>query len=184
MQNKSCLQAKEVLFVMWVMQVLSCMCSRWLLFAVVQEVGYGRHCLAESCGLSGNGDEKVGGSGIDVIAQRVVEALQPLCQFGSLVEQDVVTCRDYEYGRQRLQCLVVCQTHRHQRVAFLLTGVCLVEGFKQFGVVAVALGVILPRSRLFGEQLRDGIYGNHLADSFCRHGSGNGKVAARTVAAY
>ena len=60
------------------------MCSRWLLFAVVQEVGYGRHCLAESCGLSGNGDEKVGGSGIYMIAQRVVEALQPLCQFGSM----------------------------------------------------------------------------------------------------
>ena len=150
----------------------------------IEKAGNGADCLGKGGGLAGHGDEEMGGCGEDMVSEPVAKSLQPMRQLGGLVEEDVVTRRDEAHGRQGAQRVVGGEFDRDERIVLLSTGVGFAESLKQFGVVAIALGIVCPRWRDTRVESGDRIDGHNPAYALGREGCGEGKVASGAVASH
>ena len=125
----------------WDKTILSC---KFSMLSVVQKPCHRPHRLTKGSRLPRNGDEEMSGSWIHIIIKRMAKTLQAPGQLTRLVEQNVVACRDDEHRGQRLQCGVARHPRRHERIVRIAACIGLIEGFEQFGIVAIARGIAIP----------------------------------------
>lgn len=146
----------------------------------VEKTGHYPNCLGKGGGLARNGDEEVSGSGKNMIGKGMMELLQATSQLGRLIEKDIVTGREDENGRERLQSGVAGQAYGNERVVLLPLGISLVESLKEFCIIAITLAVLAPRMAATGEEFGHRINGNHTIHT--RHGEGCSKSQVSTRA--